>query len=145
MVLSFLFLFFFILPSRSDLPLGDVSTSSLKGAAVAAQCGCSEYGKCECCVPSPRLNYTYIMWLKIVTGVTPLWSPLMAVKPIDISKYYIHFKRLFSRERDVFVEKECTGRTGRDLLVLSELFRMVPYTFLSCLTHVEALVQNHTQ
>nr|ACF17729.1 leptin receptor [Anas platyrhynchos] len=75
-----------LLYAVSDLPLGDVSTSSLKGTAVAAQCGCSEYGKCECCVPSPRLNYTYIMWLKIVTGVTPLWSPLMSVKPIDIIK-----------------------------------------------------------
>ncbi|XP_047918106.2 leptin receptor isoform X4 [Anser cygnoides] len=75
-----------LLYAVSDLPLGDASTSSLKGTAVAARCGCSEYGKCECCVPSPRLNYTYIMWLKIVTGVTPLWSPLMAVKPTDIVK-----------------------------------------------------------
>ncbi|XP_030351155.1 leptin receptor isoform X1 [Strigops habroptila] len=70
----------------SELSLGDVSTSSLKGPVTAAQCDCSEYGGCECCVPALRLNYTYIMWLKMVVGVTPLWSPLMSVKPIDIVK-----------------------------------------------------------
>ncbi|XP_015726323.1 leptin receptor isoform X1 [Coturnix japonica] len=75
-----------LLYAVSELSLGDTSTSSLKGAALAAQCNCSECGKCECHVPSPSLNHTYIMWLQIVTGVTPLWSPLMAVKPIDIVK-----------------------------------------------------------
>ncbi|NWX16094.1 LEPR protein, partial [Aegotheles bennettii] len=70
----------------SELSLGDVSTSSLGETVVAAQCDCSEYDKCECSVPSPRLNYTYIMWLKMMIGVTPLWSPLMSVKPIDIVK-----------------------------------------------------------
>ncbi|XP_021260137.1 leptin receptor isoform X2 [Numida meleagris] len=75
-----------LLYAVSELSLGDIATSSLKRAAMAAQCNCSEYGKWECHVPSPRLNHTYVMWLKIVTGVTPLWSPLMSVKPIDIVK-----------------------------------------------------------
>ncbi|NXL91642.1 LEPR protein, partial [Alectura lathami] len=75
-----------LLYAVSELSLGDTSTSSLKGAARAAQCDCSEHGKCECRVPSPRLNSTYIMWLKIMTGETPLWSPLMSVRPIDIVK-----------------------------------------------------------
>ncbi|XP_053929596.1 leptin receptor isoform X1 [Cuculus canorus] len=70
----------------SDLPLRDVSTSSLKGTVMVAQCDCRDYDECECCVPSPRLNYTYVMWLKVRTGVTSLWSPLMSVNPIDIVK-----------------------------------------------------------
>ncbi|NXW62753.1 LEPR protein, partial [Eurystomus gularis] len=69
-----------------ELSLGDVSLSSLKGPVLAAQCDCSEKDKCECCVPSLRLNLTYIMWLKMTIGVMPLWSPLMSVKPIDIVK-----------------------------------------------------------
>ncbi|NWW91336.1 LEPR protein, partial [Rhynochetos jubatus] len=72
--------------AASELPLGDVSTSSLTGTVVVADCGCSERDKCECCVPSPRLNCTYVMWLRIMVGVTPLWSPLMSLKPIDIVK-----------------------------------------------------------
>ncbi|XP_027659774.1 leptin receptor isoform X5 [Falco biarmicus] len=75
-----------LLYAVSELSLGDVFTSSLKGTIMVAPCDCSEYDKCECCVPSLRLNYTYIMWLKMVIGVTPLWSPLMSVKPIDIIK-----------------------------------------------------------
>ncbi|XP_072723550.1 leptin receptor isoform X3 [Ciconia boyciana] len=75
-----------LLYAVSELSLGDVSTSSLKGTVMVARCDCSEYDKCECCVPSPRLNYTYIMWLKMMIGATPLWSPLMSVKPIDIVK-----------------------------------------------------------
>ncbi|NXC15526.1 LEPR protein, partial [Corythaeola cristata] len=70
----------------SELSLGDVSTSSLKGTVLAAQCDCSEYERCECSVPAPRLNCTYIVWLKMMIGATPLWSPLMSVKPIDIVK-----------------------------------------------------------
>lgn len=73
-------------PYRSEFSLGDVSTSSLKGTVMVAQCDCSEHDKCECCVPSLRLNYTYIMWLKMMIGETPLWSPLMSVKPIAIGK-----------------------------------------------------------
>ncbi|KAM6066616.1 leptin receptor [Chlamydotis macqueenii] len=75
-----------LLYAVSELSLGDVSTSSLQGTVMVAQCDCSEYDKCECCVPSPRLNDTYIMWLKVTVGVTPLWSPLMSAKPIDIVK-----------------------------------------------------------
>ncbi|NXC45849.1 LEPR protein, partial [Penelope pileata] len=75
-----------LLYAVSELSLGDVSTSSLKGTAMSTRCDCSEFGKCECHVPSTRLNHTYIMWLKIMTGVTPLRSPLMSVKPIDIVK-----------------------------------------------------------
>ncbi|XP_075365047.1 leptin receptor isoform X3 [Mycteria americana] len=75
-----------LLYAVSELSLGDVSTSSLKGTVMVARCDCSEYDKCECCVPSPSLNYTYIMWLKMMIGATPLWSPLMSVKPIDIVK-----------------------------------------------------------
>ncbi|NWH55915.1 LEPR protein, partial [Geococcyx californianus] len=75
-----------LLYAISELSLGDVSTSSLKGTLMVAQCDCSEYDKCKCCVPSPRLNYTYIMWLKMMTGVTSLWSPLLSVKPIDVVK-----------------------------------------------------------
>ncbi|NWS47580.1 LEPR protein, partial [Probosciger aterrimus] len=70
----------------AELSLGNVSTSFLKGTVMAAQCDCSGYDGCECCVPALRLNYTYIMWLKMMVGVTPLWSPLMSVKPIDIVK-----------------------------------------------------------
>uniref|UniRef100_A0A8C3KMQ3 Leptin receptor n=1 Tax=Calidris pygmaea TaxID=425635 RepID=A0A8C3KMQ3_9CHAR len=72
--------------TASELSLGDVSSSSLKGTVVVAQCDCSDYDECECSVPSPRLNCTYIMWLKMTIDVTPLWSPLMSVKPIDIVK-----------------------------------------------------------
>ncbi|XP_063199840.1 leptin receptor isoform X3 [Chroicocephalus ridibundus] len=75
-----------LLYTVSELSLGDVSTSSLKGTVMVAQCDCSEYDECECWLPSPRLNYTYIMWMKMMIGVTPLWSPLMSVKPIDIVK-----------------------------------------------------------
>ncbi|KAM6397044.1 leptin receptor isoform 3-T3 [Pluvialis apricaria] len=75
-----------LLYAVSELSVGDVSTSSLKGTVTVAQCDCSAYDECECCVPSPRLNSTYIMWLKAVIGVTHLWSPLMSVKPIDIVK-----------------------------------------------------------
>ncbi|NXS51646.1 LEPR protein, partial [Brachypteracias leptosomus] len=70
----------------SELPLGEVSTSSLKGPVLAAECDCGDSDKCECSVPSLRLSHTYLMWLKVTSGVTPLWSPLMAVKPIDIVK-----------------------------------------------------------
>ncbi|XP_009944658.1 PREDICTED: leptin receptor [Leptosomus discolor] len=75
-----------LLYAVSELSLGDVSTRSLKGTVMVAQCDCSESDKCECCVPSLRLSHTYIMWLKMMMGVTPLWSPLMSVKPIDIVK-----------------------------------------------------------
>ncbi|XP_074953443.1 leptin receptor isoform X2 [Phalacrocorax aristotelis] len=75
-----------LLYAVSELSLGDISTSSLKGTVMVSQCDCSEYDKCECCVSSLRLNYTYVMWLKITIGVTLLWSPLMSVKPVDIVK-----------------------------------------------------------
>ncbi|XP_062437170.1 leptin receptor [Rhea pennata] len=75
-----------LLYAVSEMPLGEISTSSLKGTVMVAPCDCSEYNKCECCVPSLRLNYTYIMWLQIMIGATPLWSPLMFVKPINIVK-----------------------------------------------------------
>ncbi|NXA31600.1 LEPR protein, partial [Eudromia elegans] len=75
-----------LLYAVSELSLGEVSTSSLKGTVMAAPCDCSEYDKCECCIPSLRLNYTYILWLQVVIGVTPLWSPLMSVKPINLVK-----------------------------------------------------------
>ncbi|KAJ7411645.1 hypothetical protein BTVI_48883 [Pitangus sulphuratus] len=68
----------------SELSLGDVSTNSLRGTVRVAQCDCTEGDTCECLVPSLRLNHTYIMWLKMLVGVTPLWSPLLSVKPIDI-------------------------------------------------------------
>ncbi|NXN28384.1 LEPR protein, partial [Nycticryphes semicollaris] len=70
----------------SELSVGDVSTSSLKGTVAVAECDCGDYEECECSVPSPSLNCTYILWLKMTIGVTPLWSPLMSVKPIDIVK-----------------------------------------------------------
>ncbi|XP_027507591.1 leptin receptor isoform X1 [Corapipo altera] len=70
----------------SELSLGNVSTSSLQGTVRIAQCECTEDDTCECLVPSLRLNHTYIMWLKVLVGVTPLWSPLMSVKPVDIVK-----------------------------------------------------------
>ncbi|NXJ66962.1 LEPR protein, partial [Rostratula benghalensis] len=75
-----------LLYAVSELSVGDVSTSSLKGSVVVAQCDCSDNEECECSVPSPRLNCTYILWLKVTIGVTPLWSPLMSVKPMDIVK-----------------------------------------------------------
>lgn len=134
-------------PCRSELSLGDVSTSSLKGTVMVAQCDCSEYDKCECCVPSLRLNNTYIMWLKMMIGVTPLWSPLMSVKPIDIGKYDLYFKPFLmeNSSRMSLLEKEGTDRKGEGSLVLSRLLRLVLYTFLSCLMPVWALVQNHTE
>ncbi|NXU58775.1 LEPR protein, partial [Turnix velox] len=70
----------------TDLSLGDVSTSYLKGTVMVAQCDCSEDDECQCWVPSPRLNHTYIMWLKVTVGVMPVWSPLMSIRPIDIVK-----------------------------------------------------------
>ncbi|XP_071606002.1 leptin receptor isoform X1 [Heliangelus exortis] len=70
----------------SELGLGDVSTSSLEGTVLAAECDCSDPAACGCSVPSLSLNYTYIMWLKVTIAGTPLWSPLMSVKPIDIAK-----------------------------------------------------------
>ncbi|NXO04082.1 LEPR protein, partial [Rhinopomastus cyanomelas] len=74
-----------LLYTVSELSLGNVSTSSLKGPVLVAQCDCREY-RCECCIPSLQLNQTYIMWLKMTVGVTALWSPLMAVKPLDVVK-----------------------------------------------------------
>ncbi|XP_064003503.1 leptin receptor isoform X3 [Pogoniulus pusillus] len=70
----------------SELSLEDVSTSSLKGPVLVAECDCSGSDKCKCCVPSVRLNDTYLLWLEVVTGLTPLRSPLMSVNPIDIVK-----------------------------------------------------------
>ncbi|NXP81657.1 LEPR protein, partial [Ramphastos sulfuratus] len=70
----------------SELSLEDVSMSSLKGPVLVAQCDCSGSDKCKCCVPSLRLSYTYLLWLEMVTGLNPLWSPLMSVRPIDIVK-----------------------------------------------------------
>ncbi|NXT58137.1 LEPR protein, partial [Pluvianellus socialis] len=75
-----------LLYAVSELSLGAVSTGSLKGTVRVARCDCSAYAACECCVPAPSLNDTYIMWLKMTIGVTPLWSPLVSVKPIDIVK-----------------------------------------------------------
>ncbi|KAM6262491.1 leptin receptor isoform 2-T2 [Porphyrio hochstetteri] len=75
-----------LLYAVTELALGDVPPGSLKGTVMVAQCDCSEYDKCECQVPSPRLNHTYIMWLKMMMGAVPLWSPLMSVRPIDIVK-----------------------------------------------------------
>ncbi|NXC26543.1 LEPR protein, partial [Campylorhamphus procurvoides] len=70
----------------SELSLGEASTSSLQGTVRVAQCHCTGGDKYECLVPSLGLNHTYIMWLKVVAGGTPLWSPLMSLKPIDIVK-----------------------------------------------------------
>ncbi|NXY89419.1 LEPR protein, partial [Alcedo cyanopectus] len=70
----------------SELSLGDVSTSSLKGPVGVAECGCGEQGSCGCCLPAPGLTHTYLLWLQGTAGLTPLWSPLMAVKPMDIVK-----------------------------------------------------------
>nr|XP_021152075.1 leptin receptor isoform X2 [Columba livia] len=75
-----------LLYAASELSLGDVSTSSLKGTVVAVQCDCSAYDRCECHLPSLGLNHTLIMWLKATVGGTPLWSPVASVKPIDIVK-----------------------------------------------------------
>ncbi|NWI91723.1 LEPR protein, partial [Pitta sordida] len=69
----------------SELPLGDVSTSSLQGAVSAARCD-REGDTWQCVVPSPSLNHTYIVWLKVQLAGTPLWSPLMALQPLDIVK-----------------------------------------------------------
>ncbi|NWU97940.1 LEPR protein, partial [Upupa epops] len=74
-----------LLYTVSELSLGNVSTSSLKGPVLLAQCECSQY-TCECCIPFLRLNHTYIMWLKMTVGAAALWSPLMAVKPLDMVK-----------------------------------------------------------
>ncbi|NXG13684.1 LEPR protein, partial [Grallaria varia] len=75
-----------LLYAVSELSLEEVSMSSLLGTVRVAQCHCTGDDTCECLVPSLGLNHTYIMWLKVVVGVTPLWSPLMSVKPINIVK-----------------------------------------------------------
>ncbi|NXP48845.1 LEPR protein, partial [Heliornis fulica] len=75
-----------LLYAVTELALGDVPTSSLQGTVTLARCDCSEDDKCECHVPSPRLNHTYLMWLEMTVGAALLWSPLVSVKPIDIVK-----------------------------------------------------------
>ncbi|NXF98769.1 LEPR protein, partial [Sakesphorus luctuosus] len=70
----------------SELPLGRGSTSSLQGTVGVVQCHCTQDDTWQCLVPPLGLNHTYIMWLKMVVGATPLWSPLMSLKPIDIVK-----------------------------------------------------------
>lgn len=71
---------------RSDLLLEDIPTSSLKGNYMVSHCACKEHDKYECHVPSLKLSYTYILWLKITNGATTLQSPLLLVTPINIGK-----------------------------------------------------------
>ncbi|ELW66819.1 Leptin receptor [Tupaia chinensis] len=52
------------------------------------QCICSAHECCECHVPVPtsKLNYTLLMYLKITSGGILFQSPLMSVQPIDVVK-----------------------------------------------------------
>lgn len=83
-------------------------------------------------MPSPRLNHTYIMWLKTVTGVTPLWSPLMSVKPIDVGKCYIGCECLLmgSGSRMSLDEKEDTEEEGTSWCCLGLLTEQGKRLFL---------------
>ncbi|XP_014449361.1 leptin receptor isoform X1 [Alligator mississippiensis] len=75
-----------LLYALSDLLLEDIPTSSLKGNYMVSHCACKEHDKYECHVPSLKLSYTYILWLKITNGATTLQSPLLLVTPINIVK-----------------------------------------------------------
>ncbi|NWV11935.1 LEPR protein, partial [Ptilonorhynchus violaceus] len=75
-----------LLYSVSELPLGDRSTSSLQGTVRVAACECRERDPCECLVPFPILNHTYILWLEARAGIASLCSPLLALQPADVVK-----------------------------------------------------------
>uniref|UniRef100_A0A8C8SH82 Leptin receptor n=1 Tax=Pelusios castaneus TaxID=367368 RepID=A0A8C8SH82_9SAUR len=70
----------------SELSLEDMTTDSLKGKFMVTHCNCNGYVKCECHIPSLKLNYTYVMWLNFINGATFLQSPLMSLKPINVVK-----------------------------------------------------------
>ncbi|NXE97488.1 LEPR protein, partial [Menura novaehollandiae] len=75
-----------LLYSVSELSLADGSTSSLQGTVSVAPCACGHRDSCECLVPSPSLGHTHVLWLEMLLGVTPLWSPLLSLRPPDIVK-----------------------------------------------------------
>ncbi|KAL9845664.1 leptin receptor isoform 2-T2 [Geothlypis trichas] len=72
--------------SGSELSLGAASTSSLQGTVRVAPCACRAPASCQCLVPTPSLNHTFLLWLEMVAGDTALGSPPMALQPTDIVK-----------------------------------------------------------
>ncbi|XP_027627260.1 leptin receptor [Tupaia chinensis] len=73
-----------------DLPeaLEDSSLVPQEDSFQVVQCICSAHECCECHVPVPtsKLNYTLLMYLKITSGGILFQSPLMSVQPIDVVK-----------------------------------------------------------
>ncbi|XP_037356911.1 leptin receptor isoform X2 [Talpa occidentalis] len=59
-----------------------------KGSFQILQCDCSAHKCCQCHVPVPtaKLNYTLLMYLKITSGEVTFQSPLMSVQPINVVK-----------------------------------------------------------
>nr|XP_031321179.1 leptin receptor isoform X2 [Camelus dromedarius] len=61
---------------------------SQKDSFQIVQCNCSVHECCECHVPVPtaKLNYTLLMYLKITSGGVTFHSPPMSVQPINVVK-----------------------------------------------------------
>ncbi|XP_062961184.1 leptin receptor isoform X1 [Cynocephalus volans] len=59
-----------------------------KGSFQIAHCNCTGRECCECHVPVPtaKLSYTLLMYLKITSGGVIFQSPLMSVQPINVVK-----------------------------------------------------------
>ncbi|KAB1268787.1 Leptin receptor, partial [Camelus dromedarius] len=64
---------------------------SQKDSFQIVQCNCSVHECCECHVPVPtaKLNYTLLMYLKITSGGVTFHSPPMSVQPINVGKFCI--------------------------------------------------------
>ncbi|XP_027805315.2 leptin receptor [Marmota flaviventris] len=76
-------LFYFLPEVTEDLPL-----ATQRGSFQIVQCNCSAQECCECHVPIPtaKLNYTLLMYLKVASGGVTFQSPLMSVQPINVVK-----------------------------------------------------------
>ncbi|KAB0403408.1 hypothetical protein E2I00_003271, partial [Balaenoptera physalus] len=59
-----------------------------KSSFQIVQCNCSVHECCECHVPVPtvKINYTLLMYLKITSGGVIFHSPPMSVQPINVVK-----------------------------------------------------------
>ncbi|MEE6494899.1 hypothetical protein FKM82_001896 [Ascaphus truei] len=60
-----------------------IANTSFRGTA---RCKCYGYAKCECFVPSVKLNDSYVLWVEIVNDMAHLQSPLTSVKTSYIVK-----------------------------------------------------------
>ncbi|NXY12825.1 LEPR protein, partial [Atrichornis clamosus] len=72
--------------SVSEVSLGNASTSSLRGTVRVAPCSCRDQDFWECLVPSPSLSHSHVLWLEMLLGATPRWSPLLSLRPADLVK-----------------------------------------------------------